>query len=179
MKNNKNNRCYFYFCLFQCASFLYGDPHFWPSFPSAWRISFNIFCGLWVMNALSFAIPRKSISSSFWKNNFTRYRILGYWSFYFNVLSISFRKKEKKISFIHFLPYGFWWESSLIFNYCSSTDKLFFSLCFFQDFTLPLIFCSLNMICIGVIIMFLVCLFYISLDWCFLNFLYLGFSVCH
>ena len=113
VQNNKNNRCYFYFCLFQCASFLYRDPHFWPSFPSAWRVSFNIFCGigLWAMNALSFCFSKKVFISSFWKNNFTSYRILDYWSFYFNVLNISFIKKEKIFHSFSFCWYGFWWES--------------------------------------------------------------------
>ena len=51
---------------------------------------------------------------------------------------------------------GSYEKFTVIFNSCSSTDKVFFSLCSFQDFVSPLIFCSLNTICIGVIMMFLV-----------------------
>lgn len=56
----------------------------------ACRTSFIIFCraGLLVVNSHCFCLFEKLLSLSLLKNNFTGYRILGWWVFSFNISNI-------------------------------------------------------------------------------------------
>lgn len=52
---------------------------------------------------------------------------------------------------LSFSLYGLWWEVCCIFYSCSYIDKMLLSFDFFQRFfSLSLVFCSLNMLCLSV-----------------------------